>query len=272
MLQYAEELVDEDIRDEDWVPDDLWNFKTDRTSTYATGPDISKASARTQRRRKNERKGQKSLTLFGFTGGNVTSNGFRTLVGPTITATPNDSLPSHFQQQSISPIDITSDSDEPQSQPREGHKLPVLDCEKSPPLEPISVENHEESVEPLPTLDGDDNHAPIAETWEDELDECAGLDKPTGKRGWEQLREEIKADLALAKKKFMPLSQINQLLILRNFATLQLKNIGRIEASKAIALQWHEKEGVHFARRVRSLVLEASLLTKQPEMLLALGS
>ena len=45
----------------------------------------------------------------------------------------------------------------------------------------------------------------------------------------------------------LPITQINQLLILQNFATLQLKGYGKIEASLEIAQQWHEGEGKHYA-------------------------
>ncbi|KAJ3984293.1 hypothetical protein F5890DRAFT_1474698 [Lentinula detonsa] len=61
-------------------------------------------------------------------------------------------------------------------------------------------------------------------------------------------------NITQAKKKYLPLLKIKQLLILQNFATLQLKNSRRIHANQEIALQWHEKDGVHFARRVHQLV------------------
>jgi hypothetical protein len=51
----------------------------------------------------------------------------------------------------------------------------------------------------------------------------------------------------------LPLTKINQLLVLQNFATLQLKGYGKIKASLEIAQQWHEGEGKHFAQKVRAL-------------------
>jgi hypothetical protein len=48
----------------------------------------------------------------------------------------------------------------------------------------------------------------------------------------------------------LALSQINQLMILRNFANLQIKGWACIPASLELALTWHEGEGapsVHFA-------------------------
>jgi hypothetical protein len=72
-------------------------------------------------------------------------------------------------------------------------------------------------------------------------------------RGWNDLREQIKEDLRMAKKRNMTLTQINQLIVLRNFATLRIKGIKRIAASQQIAAQWHEGQGVHFARQIRTL-------------------
>ena len=54
-------------------------------------------------------------------------------------------------------------------------------------------------------------------------------------RGWLELREQIKGDLADVEKQKAPKSQVNQLLILRNFATLQIKGLGCITASEQIA-------------------------------------
>ena len=92
------------------------------------------------------------------------------------------------------------------------------------------------------------------EDWEVELDKCLAPN-PTEIQDWSTLREQIKKDLA-RKYKSLPLSQVNQLMILRNFATLCLRGLGRIEASKEIARQFHQKlEGSlgHFSGRIRSL-------------------
>jgi hypothetical protein len=75
-----------------------------------------------------------------------------------------------------------------------------------------------------------------------------GIDLIEDVRGWLDLREQIKSDLLIAHRRHAPISHINQLLVLRNFATLRLKGVGRMDASEAIAQQWHSGEGVHFAR------------------------
>ena len=91
----------------------------------------------------------------------------------------------------------------------------------------------------------------VEEIWEDKIKEV--MQPKSEIRSWGELREQIKTDL---KKKHvhLPLSQINQLMILRNFANLR-QGFGCIEASREIAHQWHEKEGsnIHFAWQIRAL-------------------
>jgi hypothetical protein len=123
---------------------------------------------------------------------------------------------------------------------------------------------HDDSAEPDQTNPED----PIAtdEQWEEELDECL-VPNLTDIRGWDLLREQIKNDLQ-KKYKSLPLSQINQYMILRNFATLRLKGLRRIEASKDIARQWHQKlEGPseHFARRIRALARHYQIFEQLPK-------
>jgi hypothetical protein len=83
-------------------------------------------------------------------------------------------------------------------------------------------------------------------------------------RGWQDLREQIKSDLLVAHKRHDPISRINQLMVLRNFATLRLKGVGRIAASEAIARQWQDGEGVHFACQIRYLACQYQLFEQIP--------
>ena len=69
-------------------------------------------------------------------------------------------------------------------------------------------------------------------------------------RGWKELRDQIKSDMNEAHKKHEPLTHMNKLLILRNFATLCIKGVKRIVASQEIAQQFHEGTGAHFACRI----------------------
>lgn len=76
-----------------------------------------------------------------------------------------------------------------------------------------------------PALTGDDRDPEdpaglarvVEEAWEEELEEReqAGVEI----KGWDELCEQIKTDLAKSSKT-SPLSRINQLLLIRNFATL----------------------------------------------------
>ena len=59
-------------------------------------------------------------------------------------------------------------------------------------------------------------------------------------KGWAELREQIKNNLGL-QSKTLPLSPINQLLVIRNFATLRLKGLGWIAASQEDNLEWNSK-------------------------------
>ncbi len=66
-------------------------------------------------------------------------------------------------------------------------------------------------------------------------------------RDWCELWEQIKSDLQSTQRNHLKLTQINQLLILRNFATLCIKGYKHMAASKEIAQQWHEGLGAYSA-------------------------
>ena len=127
-------------------------------------------------------------------------------------------------------------------------------------------DTHDGSADLDPDQTNPEDSVATDEQWEDELDECL-VPNLTDIRGWDLLREQIKNDLE-KKYKSLPLSQINQYMILRNFATLRLKGLRRIEASKEIALQWHQKlEGSseHFARRIRALARHYQIFEHLPK-------
>ena len=83
-------------------------------------------------------------------------------------------------------------------------------------------------------------------------------------RGWDELREQVKDDLAKDAKTGLPFSRVNQLMLIQSFATLRLKGLGRIEASLEIARQWHEGEGKHLARKVRALARHYQVFEQLP--------
>ena len=87
-------------------------------------------------------------------------------------------------------------------------------------------------------------------------------------RDWVALRSRmmIKVDLK-TKHKSLPLLQINQLMILRNFANLRLKGFDRIPASFEIARQWNKEDSSnsHFARRIRMLARHYQIFEQLPK-------
>ena len=79
---------------------------------------------------------------------------------------------------------------------------------------------------------------------EDELME--GVQGPKGHiRDWIDLRKDIKA-LLKKNSKILPLSQLNQYLIISNFATLRIKGLSHTHANLEITWQWHEGQGNWF--------------------------
>jgi hypothetical protein len=122
------------------------------------------------------------------------------------------------------------------------------------------IKQIEAEIEQMETdpLDGAEEEA-----WEDELDENMSNPKVVP-RPWDELRKKIKDDLKKNSKK-LSLSQINQMLILANFATLWLKGITRIDASVEIARQWHEGRGVWFSQRVRDITRHYQIFEQLPK-------
>ncbi len=57
---------------------------------------------------------------------------------------------------------------------------------------------------------------------------------------------------------------MNQLAILRNFATLCIKGVRRIAASEEIVQQWHEGSGIHFAHQIRFVAHHYQLFEQLP--------
>ena len=104
----------------------------------------------------------------------------------------------------------------------------LIDGSESDDSDRVTTNNGANAAE-----DMDENDA---EEWEQELDST--LTSNSEIRDWRTLRDQIQRDLH-AGEKILPLSRINQLLILSNFATLRLKGASRIGASLEIARQWH---------------------------------
>jgi hypothetical protein len=100
------------------------------------------------------------------------------------------------------------------------------------------------------------------EDWEADLDESVrGLKSHVC--NWSDLCKQIKDHLK-KNSKTIPLSQLNQLLIISNFATLCLKGVSQIQASLEIARQWHEGQGNWFAQRVWALARHYQIFEALP--------
>jgi hypothetical protein len=86
---------------------------------------------------------------------------------------------------------------------------------------------------------------------------------------WAILHQQIKNELK--KSKLLSLTHINQLMILSNFATLQLKGFSHMNASFEIAWQWHEGTGSWFARQVHALTPKAIYTVSYMSQMTKLG-
>jgi len=97
-------------------------------------------------------------------------------------------------------------------------------------------------------MNSDDEEEDMRKFLDDDKDELArAVDEV---HGWSELRENIKTDHKTAHKENETPTKINQFLILRNFAMLRTKGLGRMAASQQIALQWHEGKGTYFACQI----------------------
>jgi hypothetical protein len=68
----------------------------------------------------------------------------------------------------------------------------------------------------------------------------------------------------MAHKQNNSLSCLNQLMILRNFATLRIKGIRCMHASQDIAQQWQDGTGTHFACHIHFLACHYQLFEHLP--------
>ncbi|KAG1853065.1 hypothetical protein F4604DRAFT_1933334 [Suillus subluteus] len=240
----VEMVQKEDERNPDWIPERLrrkakkraadHKHEYSRPATYIKGPDVMNKSERTRQCYRAKWKGQTSLTSFQFTRQPATVTGRMAEVQrvPSLSAIIEPSGPSLAASTSTIPrtrsASVISDFSSESS-------LDLASCSS----DLNAAEFEEKSM--------DDKES---EEWEEELD--AAITGHNKIRDWKVLRDQIKENLKKHHKS-LPLSSVNQLMILSNFATLQLKGATRIGASVEIARQWHEGSGIWFARRVRAL-------------------
>jgi hypothetical protein len=104
--------------------------------------------------------------------------------------------------------------------------------------------------------------ADASDDWKDELDDLthgASCEIKSWPALWTQIEKVLKT-----QHKSLALLAVNQLIILRNFATLFMKGFGWIQASEHIATQWRAGSRQHFARRIRSLACHYQVFKKLP--------
>ncbi len=232
----------------------------EQPKTYQKGPDVMSKSAQTQRRYVRAFRGQGKLTGFGF----------------KAPAHPTRVLGPKAKGKAKSPISIEDSDSEPITQPRAQHPLdiglsrarsasvlsdPSTDGEGAPSgLADVEEMDAGESACEIESPDNMDHDE--LEDWEVELEES--IQGPTTHiRDWSDLRKQIKDHLK-KNSKALPLSQVNQLLIISNFATLRIKGVSRTQASLEIARQWHEGQGNWFSRRVQALARHYQIFEALP--------
>ncbi|KAH9011560.1 hypothetical protein EDB85DRAFT_2228358 [Lactarius pseudohatsudake] len=250
---FAAKLVEmaerDDPNDTEWIPSRLRTWTQtpkERPRTYAKGPDVMSKSLRTRQRYQKEWKSQTTLNSFFRVPGASLARSYTASPAPSMSS--STTIPRGRRASELS-----SDSSE------SSHAGEIVSSVATPAVAPISesdVENNEQdgSDESLGGAgeeedDFPDENEEIMEEWEHELD--LAVQSPKEVRDWGELRKQIQDDLKTGHRK-LSLSQINQMMILSNFATLRLKGTSRIRASEDIARQWHLGEGVWFARRIRA--------------------
>ena len=240
-------------------------------------------SQRTQERYRKASKGQGTLSGFGFKAPlyfqRVTSK--ETVVEPNLIAQPQLmdlpevsavvpqsqvagpsrtrsasvlSDPSTDDDETASALAEIAEDDRREPEPQASHhpvRMP-LPLHSVPTANQPEPESHVKQEGLEVELEGD----------EDKIKEEAQGPKPHV-HDWADLRKEIKNNLK-KNSKTLPLSHINQLMIISNFATLRLKGVSRTQASLKIARQWHEGEGNWFARRVRALARHYQIFEELP--------
>jgi hypothetical protein len=118
-------------------------------------------------------------------------------------------------------------------------------------------------------LDSQDDEATQSEIEEDDIDhafDATGFEPKAKDKvcGWEELQEQIKEDLRKGHRVHKPLSQMNQLIILRNFATLRIKGLQCMATSEEIVQQWHNHTGIHFTCQIQFMACHYQLFEQLP--------
>ncbi|KAH6908120.1 hypothetical protein BKA70DRAFT_1222920 [Coprinopsis sp. MPI-PUGE-AT-0042] len=271
----------DDPKDEDWLPpkeriqrDHNAARQKERGAEYARGPGIANKAPRTQRRYKKAWASQTDLDDFVVKAKkqpkphyiksepSPATEGFPHLDVRIREETPDpvtlEFLDCEIRNESVTPPPLAFEDD---ILAQDEFWLDAFS--NAPPdqtsaftLQPELLASAGRLGSPPPAPEdpeGDDETG--VESWEEELN-FAHI-SVSDIRSWDVLRKQIDDDIKKGlKSKRLAQSQLNQLMILRGFATLRLRGFGKMEASKRVAQQWQNDikgSAVSFARRIRAL-------------------
>ncbi|KAF8196618.1 hypothetical protein K438DRAFT_1672729 [Mycena galopus ATCC 62051] len=293
-LRLAEMAEKEDSKDSDWLPPNLRikiKERKERPKHYNTTSDGMNKGQSTAYRYAAKFKDQDLLDNFGFSSSHaatsslpITSKKLPPALKAAMLAGP-PSAPHPFSPIILDDPSAPSSPTIPVTRPASASPE-ATDTEFDPISEPVSsaAVSDNEDITPMsvPASSGAPSEVEAdmledemsaeqqeqeqqAEAWEDELEDSLASTTTGPIRDWAEIRAEIKLELK-KNSKILPLSRINQLMIVSNFATLRLKGVSRTQAGAEISRQWHDGKGKGewFARRVRSLARHYQLFGKLP--------
>ncbi|TFK33880.1 hypothetical protein BDQ12DRAFT_669907 [Crucibulum laeve] len=267
-LKLADLAAKDDPNDKDWIPLRLRRKpyeQQEHPKTYIKGPDVMSKSKRTQQQYQKHWKNQATLDIFLNPPASLSASSILQSHRASERDDQSDeSITSvHSQDQSAISASMLSSGSEDDIEMLETE--PELANSASSTQDPVSADNNANPLIAAVTSEIErEDEETVLEDWEYELDlGIQGNSQLEDIQDWGVLQTQMKADLAKYHNQ-LPLSQMNKLMILINFATFCLKGISWIQASEQIALQWHEKEGVWFAHHVCALAHHYQIFEQLP--------
>ncbi|KAF8510328.1 hypothetical protein JB92DRAFT_3119111 [Gautieria morchelliformis] len=256
-LQLAALAEKYDPTDQDWVPAKYRRerqVKKGRPASYAKGPGIANKSLRSQQRMAGAWASQSSLkSWFGKDAGTnvqyaldtMQDNDNATAAKRKMNADDIPTLPASSRRTTC--IEIFDDDDNPTDAASGRGEWSGKHILEPMITNDVEMQNDTEADDDgdgaVETNDGEvQMNDEDAEYWEAELDDAV-QDETAAVKDWATLRSEVKTHMK-KHSKIMPLSHLDQYMILGNFATLRIRGVTRIKASQEITRQWHDGEGV----------------------------
>jgi hypothetical protein len=253
------------------------NFPAEWPKEYKKGPDVMSKSSRTQRWYQKAFRCQGKLTGFGFKAPNYDPH-LQLLSGPGPSSLSKqrdaDMVSLNLLDHPVQPppqaslqdtrkhsASVLSDPSTDHHIHSEDNVLDDQDLGASDEGAKSRIKNRGETLDSELVVDPAEYDEEV-EDLEAELEEV--VEGPKGHiQDWADLHTNIKNHLK-KHSKTLPLSQLNQLMIISNFATLRLKGLSWTQASIEIARQWHEGQGNWFAWCVRALARHYQIFKKLP--------